>query len=63
MELHNKITISRIIKNDPQLGSNLLNDKFKQDALKQLAEQSKLSEYFLDINFSQVRSIIYAQGL
>jgi len=63
LELHAKLSLKQAFKQQPDLCGQLLDKKTVEQAKIQLAELSNLSLNFIEINFNQVKLLVFAQGL
>ena len=63
MELHAKLSVINALKQRPELCGQLLDKKHSEGAKSQLAELSNLSLNFIEINFNQVKLLVFAQTL
>lgn len=62
MELHNKIALTRILKNDLELSKRISKgkgDNLSKD-IKTLSERSKISEQFIELNIEQIKRMAFS---
>jgi hypothetical protein len=63
METNTKLSILQVLKQDPGMMNLLLQNDTRLEAVKKLADRSNLKENFLNINFEQVKLLIYSLSL
>ena len=63
METNTKLSILRVLKDKPMLMDSLLKKDSRQEALSDLSDLSKVQVNFLNINFEQVKLLIYSLSL
>ncbi len=63
METNTKLSILQALKQQLTLIGSLLQNSSRAEALKELADKSKIQENFLNINFEQVKLLIYSLSL
>jgi len=63
MELHAKLSLIQALKQRPELCGQLLNKKTVNAAIEELSSLSNLPANFIELNFNQVKLLVFAQSL